>query len=324
MNKKCVIIFNLGGPDSEASIKPFLFNLFNDRFIINLPQPFRYFLAKYISFKRFKTAKEIYSFLGGKSPILDETKKQADKLEKLLGSEYKVFIAMRYWSPFIDDVLKEINTYNPDEIVILPLYPQYSTTTTLSFLDNSLKKIKYPTKVICCYYDHPSFIQAYSSRLKKVYEQAKRFGTPRVLFSAHGLPCEIIERGDPYERQINISANLIAKETGIKELDWLVCYQSKVGRKKWLEPSTEHEIKKAVIDKVPVIILPIAFVSEHSETLVELDIEYKQLADGIKYFRVPTISDDDIFIKGLADICKNGYCTKQICENKLCWKKLSN
>ena len=320
MTKKAVLLFNLGGPDSIKAIKHFLFNLFNDKCIINLPKPFRYLLAKYISYKRFKTAREIYSFLGGKSPILDETKKQANKLEKLLGQDYKVFISMRYWKPFIEDALKDIEKYNPDEVILLPLYPQYSTATTLSSFKSCITKIKYPTKIICCYYDHPDFIKSQAKLILKYYYQIEESNKIRILFSAHGLPYSFIEKGDPYEFQINKTATLISKEMKIENLDWRVCYQSKVGKKKWLEPSTESEIKQAVKDGVSLIIVPIAFVSEHSETLVELDIEYKNLAKGIKYFRVNTVSDDDTFINCLAKICIHGYSTSP-CAKELCWKK---
>ncbi len=325
-NKKIVILFNLGGPNSISAIKPFLFNLFNDRFIIDLPNPFRYFLAKYISHKRFKIAKEIYSFLGGKSPILEETQKQAEKLEKFLGNDYKVFIAMRYWKPFIEDTLKKVDNYSPKEVILLPLYPQYSISTTLSFIKSSIKKIKYKKRIICCYPNENSFIEAHSELIIKAYNKAKKFGKVRILFTAHGLPCDIIEKGDPYEWQVNLTAKLVVKKIAIDNLDWLVCYQSKVGKKKWLEPSTEFEITKAVKDKVNLILVPIAFVSEHSETLVELDIEYKKIASKIKYFRVPTLSCNDHFMKALSNLCFNNKPCRQVCpkEYKMCWRNLFN
>ncbi|MBQ4874626.1 MAG: ferrochelatase [Rickettsiaceae bacterium H1] len=325
MSRKAVLLFNLGGPDSVSAIKPFLFNLFNDKCIINLPQPFRYLLAKYISYKRFNTAKEIYSFLGGKSPILEETEKQAQKLEISLGKGYKVFIAMRYWKPFIGETLAKIDDYNPEELILLPLYPQYSTTTTLSSFKSCLKSIKYPVRTICCYYNNSNFIESHTNLVIKNYSEAKKFSKPRILFSAHGLPLDIIKKGDPYQWQVNVTAGLIVERAGINNLDWKVCYQSKVGRKKWLEPSTETEIKRAVKDKVPLVIVPIAFVSEHSETLVELDIEYKKSAEGIEYFRVPTLSEDENFINTLSEMCKEKVrikpCPKQY---KMCWQKCLN
>lgn len=321
--KKAVILLNLGGPDSIFSIKPFLFNLFNDKSIIDIKQPFRYFLAKYISYKRLSTAKKIYSYIGGKSPILEETKQQAKELEKCLGDEYKVFISMRYWKPFIEDIVQEIDKYKPEKVVVLPLYPQYSTATSLSSIKTCIKKIKYPKQIVCCYYNHPSFIESHYSLIMENYEKASKFGKPRILFSAHGLPISIIKKGDPYEWQINNTANLLVKRINISGLDWKVCYQSKVGKKEWLSPSTELEIVKARKNKVPLVIIPISFVSEHSETLVELDIEYKNLAGSSPYFRVPTLSVNHHFIKSLLEVCTTEKCQNECPKKyKMCWRNL--
>nr|WP_127463837.1 ferrochelatase [Wolbachia endosymbiont of Bemisia tabaci] len=196
--KKAVILFNLGGPDSLSAVRPFLFNLFYDRRIVNLPNPFRFLLAKFISKRRESTAQEIYEYIGGKSPILENTKAQADALELKLNQNrnhvYKIFICMRYWHPFADEVVKNVKQFEPDEIILLPLYPQYSTTTTLSSIENWQKnaKLECNTKTIHHYYDNEDFIEAHVNLTSKYYKLASKIGKPRVLFSAHSLPLSII------------------------------------------------------------------------------------------------------------------------------------
>jgi ferrochelatase len=301
--KKAVILFNLGGPDSLGSVKPFLFNLFNDKYIINLPHPFRYLLAKYIAFKRTPFAQEIYKHLGNKSPIVEETEKQSAALKEVLGKDYEVFIAMRYWHPFIEEILPQINSGEFDEAILLPLYPQFSTTTSLSSINSCIDKISIPKKIICCYYNNPLFIEASVDLVKKHYEKANKLAKPILLFSAHSLPVSIIKKGDPYEFQMQESAKNIVEGLNIQDLEWEVCYQSKVGKQKWLEPNTEEVIKK--YSDRPIVLLPIAFVSEHSETLVELDIEYGKLAKH--FFRVPTVSTHPKFIQCLAELCLENF-----------------
>lgn len=336
-SKTAIILFNLGGPDKQKSVKPFLFNLFNDKAIISLPQPFRFLLAKLISSKREKTAQEIYSNIGGKSPILDITKSQAEALEKELsydGKKYKTFICMRYWHPMSQDVVKKLKKYKPDQIIFLPLYPQFSTTTTQSSFNDFEKSLKaakiddIPVKKVCCYFDNEEFILSHAKLIKKALHKQNfiNLNDFRILFSAHGLPQKIIDAGDPYSFQVESTVekvmiklyDLLAKdrafnltgkgdEKNIKKIDWSVCYQSKVGPLKWTTPSLEDEIKRAAKDKKSPVITPIAFVSEHSETLVELDIEYKEIADEIgieKYTRVPALNIDGHYIKCLAKICK--------------------
>ncbi len=318
--KKAVILFNLGGPDSLDAVEPFLFNLFNDKNIITIPNPMRFFLAKLISGKRAPIAKEIYKNIGNKSPILEETEKQAVALEKALNSitnhqspiTYKTFISMRYWHPFSYETIEKVKEFNPDEIILLPLYPQFSTTTTKSSYDDWHKiskknGLKIPVKTICGYHLDEDFITAHSNIIKKSYEEIGNTKT-RILFSAHGLPEKIIKKGDPYQKQIEETAAAIVAKLSIENLDFVVCYQSRVGRLKWIDPSTEDEIKRAGVDSLEIIVVPIAFVSEHSETLVELDIEYKHLAkeSGVKnYYRVPTLGVDDNFIKTLVNVCIN-------------------
>ncbi|MGL9717804.1 MAG: ferrochelatase [Wolbachia sp.] len=328
--KKAIVLFNLGGPDSISAVRPFLFNLFYDKRIIDLPNPFRFLLAKFISAKRESTARKIYEQIGGKSPILENTKTQAEALERELnfchpssvtlesrrknwsraGKLTKVFTCMRYWHPFADEVVKNVKQFDPDEVVLLPLYPQYSTTTTLSSIENWQKNakkhgLKCNTKIIHHYYDNQDFVEAHVRLIAKYYKLASKVGKPRVLFSAHSLPLSVIEKGDPYALQVEETVKLIVERLNIKDLDWVICYQSKIGPVKWLEPSTESELSRAKVDCVPVVLSPISFVSEHSETLVELDMEYKAMIKDGYYFRVPTLSTDSLFIKCLVDLCIN-------------------
>lgn len=312
--KIAVVLMNLGGPDSLASVKPFLFNLFVDPAIINLPNPWRLILAWWISLKRNKEAQHIYQLIGGRSPILPETQKQADALEAKLNAQgtdrYKVFIMMRYWHPMAQETFNNVKNYQPTEVVLLPLYPQFSTTTTASSLkawdaENKKSPIKLNTRYICAYPLHPLFVHSHVKLLQESYQQATKYGSVRVLFSAHGLPKKIIERGDPYQKHIEESCRAIVDELGVKDLDWRICYQSKVGRLEWLSPSTESEIINAAKAEKVIIVVPIAFVSEHSETLVELDIQYKELAinAGAKeYVRVPALGTEENYVQMLSQL----------------------
>ena len=333
--KIAIILFNLGGPKNLKEVKPFLFSLFNDKAIIALSQPFRYLLANFISTRRENTAQEIYKLLGGGSPILQETAQQAQALEKSLnndrnGNIFKTIIAMRHTAPFAKDALKEAKEFNPDRIILLPLYPQFSTTTTGSSFkqwDLLMKKEKKkpPTDKICCYPNDLNFINAHCDLINKHIKNIKNISkSHRILFSAHGLPQKIVNKGDPYQWQIEENCKNIVENLNLERLDYKICYQSKVGPLKWLEPSLDSEIKKAAKDNKAIIIVPISFVSEHSETKVELDIEYKKLADGLgikEYIRIPTLSCDSNYIKSLKELClaklkedKNFYKSKT-CPN---------
>ncbi|WP_339633081.1 ferrochelatase [uncultured Sneathiella sp.] len=312
MAKKAIVLFNLGGPDKPASVEPFLFNLFNDPAIIRLPNPFRWLVAKLISRRRAPVAKEIYSYIGGASPILEQTKAQADALQASLETsgddEYKVFISMRYWHPFSNETAAEVRDWAPDEVILLPLYPQFSSTTTgSSFSDwqSEAKKagITLPTTSLCCYPMEEGFIAAYANQISEKLKEVPDGQPVRLLFSAHGLPQKIVDQGDPYQFQVEETAKRVAAKLDMPDLDWKVCYQSRVGPMKWLEPSTETEIHRAGEEKIGLVIVPIAFVSEHSETLVELDIEYAKLAKEkgvVGYYRVNTVGVHADFITGLA------------------------
>ena len=316
MTKTAIILCNLGGPGSLAEVEGFLFKLFYDPAIFRLPNPFRWMLAKYVAKKRCKTAQHIYAQMGGKSPILEQTLAQATSIEQACarlfapGDEARSFVVMRYTNPRSAQVAKEVMDYAPDKIVFVPLYPQYSTTTTASSLQEwrlEMSKLgnKVPISVLCCYPQAAGFIKAHAELLREQYAKVAA-KNPRILFSAHGLPQMVIKDGDPYQQQVTLTCAAIVKELGVSELDFQICYQSKVGRLQWLEPSTEHELVRAGAEGRGVIVVPVAFVSEHSETLVELDIEYAELAkqSGVPfYLRVPALGTHPEFINELAALC---------------------
>ena len=310
--KKAVILFNLGGPDKMENVEPFLFNLFNDPAILNLPSILRFPLAKLISNRRAPVAKKIYQELGGSSPILKLTKEQSNALETKLNnddnvSEYRCFIVMRCWHPRAEDVIKQVKIYDPDEVILMPLYPQYSAATSGSSLKewgDICKKNKFnaKTSTICCYPTDNNFILAHKNEIIKKINNLKNH---KLIFSAHGLPENNIKKGDPYQWQIEQSVNKIVESLKIKNLDWVLSYQSRVGPLKWIGPSTEDVIVENSKLEKHIVLVPIAFVSEHSETLVELDIEYKEIANknGCKnYTRVPALGTNKDFIKAMSGL----------------------
>ncbi|MBC8338659.1 MAG: ferrochelatase [Alphaproteobacteria bacterium] len=319
MERLAVVVFNLGGPDNPEAVEPFLFNLFNDPAIISLPGIFRNPLAKLISRRRGPVARDIYAEIGGKSPLLEETQAQAEALKNKLANlagDVRVFIAMRYWHPFSEEAAREVKAFEPDQVVLLPLYPQFSTTTTGSSLkawDRAAEAVglKAPSRAVCCYPFEPGYIRGQAELIRPAIEDAERqMGggkRARVLFSAHGLPEKVIARGDPYQWQIEQTSaavsDALAEALSRPDLDWAVCYQSRVGPLKWIGPSLEDELKRAGGDGAGVVVVPVAFVSEHSETLVELDIEYRAVAEELglpAYVRVPALAVQDDFIGGLA------------------------
>ncbi len=304
-----IILFNLGGPDTQQAVRPFLFNLFNDKAIIGAPQPFRYFIAQMISRSREKLAKANYALMGGGSPILPETCKQTEALElemakRVSNVTFRCFIAMRYWRPLIVQAAEAAIDWHATDAILLPLYPQFSTTTTGSALKAWTSICDLPASTVCCYPAGAAFAQAHADAILKAWRAGGSPAQPRVLFSAHGLPQSIVARGDPYQWQVEQSVAAVRKLLP-PEWDARICYQSRVGPMKWLAPSTEHEIKTAARDKVGVIVSPIAFVSEHVETLVELDLEYGALARGLQlpfYLRAETPGAAPRFIDALADL----------------------
>lgn len=308
-----VVLFNLGGPDDQASVKPFLFNLFNDPAIIGLPGLVRTPLARLISSRREAGAQANYALMGGGSPLLPETRRQAEALEAVLngrldGDTVRVFIAMRYWNPLTEETAAQVAAFGPDEVVLLPLYPQFSTTTTQSSLKAWAAAYAGPgvSRAVCCYPAATGWVEAQAQAIGEKLDEA--VGQPvRVLFSAHGIPEKLVTgKGDPYQEQIEttVAAVVAAIETRRGPIDHAVCYQSRVGPLKWLGPSTPDAIEQAARDGVGVVITPIAFVSEHIETLVELDIEYGELAHekgASPYLRAPAVGIEPLFIDALAD-----------------------
>ena len=321
MERIAVVLFNLGGPDSPAAVEPFLFNLFNDPAIIGLPGVFRWPLAKLISKRRAPVAREIYENLGGRSPLLPNTEAQAEALSAALNRasggapEWRCFIAMRYWHPFSRETAAAVTAWNPDLVILLPLYPQFSTTTSASSAAEWRRVagevgLAAPTRTVCCYPNETGFVDAVATKTADALNRVPAGLKTRVLFSAHGLPKKVVEAGDPYQWQVEQSAaaveeRLKATSAAAADCDFQVCYQSRVGPLEWIGPATEDEILRAGREGVAVVVVPIAFVSEHSETLVELDIEYRELAErnGVPaYIRVPTVDASAPFVAGLAGL----------------------
>ncbi len=330
MTKKAVILFNLGGPDKLESVEPFLFNLFNDPAIISIPTIFRYPLAKFISKRRAPIAKNIYKEIGNKSPILELTQEQGQKLEKNLleKGDYRCFVVMRCWHPRAVDVIKKVQQYNPEEIILLPLYPQFSASTSGSSITEwkhlcEKERYKIKTKIVCCYPTEKNFIESHANLIKKTIKNLEN-NNFKLLFSAHGLPENKIKKGDPYQWQVEQTVERIMRKLRDDNLDHIISYQSRVGPLKWIGPSTDEMIIKYSKENKGIVIVPVAFVSEHSETLVELDIEYKKLAEknGCSFYkRVPALGVEENFIKGLAELVlqtetKNEFFSSIKCPEK--------
>lgn len=326
MSRTAVVIYNLGGPDSPEAVRPFLKNLFSDPMILRVPGPVRWFLSWLISWRRTPVAQEIYAEIGGRSPILPETEKQGAALQKALGEEYRVFVAMRYWHPYADAVARDVAEWKPDRIVLLPLYPQFSTTTTESF-----NRIWYPaarsvglsvpTSEICCWPEADGFVSSVAAATDHAIEKLHAGSDFRVLFSAHGLPKKIVDGGDPYAYQVERTAAAVLSRMIDPNVDHIVCYQSRVGPLQWLQPYTEDEIKRAGGEGKALIVVPVAFVSEHSETLVELDIEYAELAEksGVsEYIRVPTVNATEAFIDALTKLVIAAPETGTVAGGEIC------
>jgi len=326
--KLAIVLFNLGGPDSPEAVEPFLRNLFGDPAILSLPSFVRTPLARFIAGRRAPIAREIYAKIGGRSPILEETLAQARALEKALGEhQTRVFIAMRCWKPFSDEAARAIKQWSADRVVLLPLYPQFSTTTSLSSLTDWRRAalaagITVPQSRVCCYPRLHGFIEALAGLTRETMAKARSGVSYRLLLSAHGLPQRIVGKGDPYQWQVEQTASALVEQLGMD--DGVVCYQSRVGPLKWIGPGTDAEIRRAGADGKGVIVVPISFVSEHSETLVELDMDYAKLAreSGVRdYLRVPTVGTRPQFIAGLAELVRQSLAQPQAAtcgEGRVC------
>jgi protoporphyrin/coproporphyrin ferrochelatase len=309
-----VVLFQLGGPDTLEAIEPFLFNLFCDPDIIDFPfaRIGRKPLAKLISSTRAKRVQHHYSVIGGGSPIRKFTEQQAAALESRLrkdGFDAHCFVAMRYWHPFTEEAIAQLQSAECDELVLLPLYPHYSSTTTGSSLNewNRLFHDDVATRVIESFYGDSMYL---SALVEKIDEALRRFAEPEtaeIVFSAHSVPVSVIEKGDPYQRQIEETVRLLMAR-GCWGNHYCLCYQSKVGASKWLKPSLHTTLRELAREQVEnVCIVPISFVSDHVETLAEINHEAREEARelGIKRFEMTAgLNTSRLFIDALAGLVK--------------------
>ena len=309
--KIAVVLFQLGGPDSQAAVEPFLYNLFCDPDIINFPGAFlaRKLIAKLISTTRSKVVGQHYAEIGGGSPIRRLTEQQARALEAALKPHISArsIVAMRYWHPNTTEAIAALDSQPYDELVLLPLYPHYSFATTRSSLNewNRQYKPTTPVKIIDHFYDHPDYIAAIVERINSVLAQIKRPDEIHLVFSAHGLPLALVEKGDPYPKQIEETVQLV-RELGAWPNPHVLCYQSRVGPQKWLQPSLTTTIEQMAHNGIKrLLVIPIAFLTEHIETLHEINIEAREEAEslGVTEFRMmPALNDSPLLIRALADL----------------------
>jgi protoporphyrin/coproporphyrin ferrochelatase len=313
-DKKGVILLNLGGPDSTEAVKPFLFNLFSDREIIKLgPWFLQKPLARLIASRRAGKAEEYYRQIGDGSPLLDLTMAQAEALEERLekeGKGFKAYVGMRYWHPFITDAVKEITDNGVTKLIALPLFPQFSRATTGSCFNElaraaAAQKEDVKISYIQSYYDHPLYIKALSETISEGLSSFTGVEEKdiSILFSAHALPQKFVDDGDPYVDQIKATISAVTDRLGIGS--WSLSFQSRSGPVKWIGPETKEVIKQLAAEGVEnLLIVPVSFVSDHVETLYEMDILYKELGSGlgIKIERAPSLNVLPVFIEALAEI----------------------
>jgi protoporphyrin/coproporphyrin ferrochelatase len=309
--KIAVVLFQLGGPDSQAAVEPFLYNLFCDPDIINFPGAFlaRKLIAKLISTTRSKVVGQHYAEIGGGSPIRRLTEQQARALEIALKPHISArsIVAMRYWHPNTAEAITALDSQPYDELVLLPLYPHYSFATTRSSLNewNRQFKPKTPVKLIDHFYDHPDYIAAIVERINSVLAEIKRPDEIHLVFSAHGLPLALVEKGDPYPKQIEETVQMV-RELGAWPNPHLLCYQSRVGPQKWLQPSLTTTIEQLAQSGIKrMLVIPISFLTEHIETLHEINVEAREEAEslGVTEFRMmPALNDSPLLIRALADL----------------------
>lgn len=317
MGQVGVLLLNLGGPEKLQDVRPFLYNLFSDPEIIRLPSPLLQApLAWLISTLRARKSQENYKKIGGGSPLRRITEAQAEALQAQLqaeGSPAKVYIGMRYWHPFTEEAIAHIKRDNIDELVILPLYPQFSISTSGSSFrllerlwesDATLQQMKYT--VVPSWYQNPEYLESMANLIGKTIDQLENPHQAHVFFSAHGVPVSYVEEaGDPYQREIEDCAALIMRRLN-RPNAYTLAYQSRVGPVEWLQPYTDEAIKELAQSGVKdLVVVPISFVSEHIETLEEIDMEYREVAKeaGIQTFaRVPAPDTDPIFVNALANL----------------------
>ncbi|MBL8643330.1 MAG: ferrochelatase [Rhodospirillaceae bacterium] len=331
-SRRAIVLCNLGGADGPESVRGFLFNLFSDRSILPFPAWLRIPLAALISTLRAPHTRKLYEKVGGRSILMDETRAQAAALETLAteaGWDVKVIIAMNYWHPLPAEAVADIRAWGADEVIVLPLYPQFSTTTSGSILEKLRAEAKHQgltakVHALCCYPRLGGFIDGMADLIAPALTQTVAAGErPRLLLSAHGLPEKTIACGDPYQWQVEQTASaihqaLIARDERWRDLDVVVCYQSRVGPVAWIGPSTESEIVRAGADGCAVVLAPIAFVSEHLETVVELDDELKRFAaqNGVRhYHRIAAIGRNAAFIGSLLTLAAAARAGGHICSD---------
>ncbi len=309
--KIAVVLFQLGGPDSQEAVEPFLYNLFCDPDIINFPGSFlaRKPLAKLISTTRSKKVRLHYAEIGGCSPIRRLTEQQARALEAALRPHISahVLVAMRYWRPNTMEAIAALETSPFDELILLPLYPHYSFATTTSSLKewNRLYKPSNPVHLIDHFYDHPDYIAGIVERVNSVLRQLPRPSDVHLVFSAHGLPLVLIEKGDPYPKQIEATVQMV-RDLGAWPNPHVLCYQSRVGPQKWLAPSLMGTIDELAREGVRrMLVIPISFLTEHIETLYEINIEAREHAESLgisDFYMMPALNDSPLLIRSLADL----------------------
>ncbi|PZO20339.1 MAG: ferrochelatase [Leptolyngbya foveolarum] len=317
MGRVGVLLLNLGGPEKPEDVRPFLFNLFSDPEIIRIPFPFlQKPLAWFISSRRAKTSQENYQQIGGGSPLRRITEEQGQALKEALaqkGQDSEVYVGMRYWHPFTAEAIDQIKQDGIQKLVILPLYPQYSISTSGSSFrqleqmwdeDDQLQAIDYT--LIPSWYARPGYVNSMANLIRTELDKLKNPNDAHIFFSAHGVPVSYVEEfGDPYQRQIEHCTDLIMQALG-RPNEHTLAYQSRVGPIEWLQPYTEDAIEELGAKETEnLVVVPISFVSEHIETLQEIDIEYRELAEesGIHNFhRVPALNTYDGFINDLADM----------------------
>lgn len=325
-----VVLFQLGGPDTQEAVEPFLFNLFADPDIINFPGAFlaRKTLARIISHTRAKTVRHHYAEIGGASPIRRLTQDQAEALEAALRPhiDARVVVAMRYWHPNTQDALTELESEDFDDLVLLPLYPHYSLATTRSSLKEWNRLSPYglapldggrksamqgkapdrglPLHLVDHFFDHPDYVAAVVERIEGALARLPDRDRVHLVFSAHGLPVSLVQQGDPYPEQVEATVKLV-RELGAWPNPHVLCYQSRVGPQKWLEPSLLGIIDSLGRNRARLLVIPISFLTEHIETLYEIDIEaraHAKAAGIMDFHMIPALNDSSLLVRALADL----------------------
>lgn len=314
-DRHALILLNMGGPDSLAAVRPFLYNLFSDRELIQLPagallqKPF----ARLISYFRAKKVVENYRAIGGKSPLLEWTQKQAEGIAQRLGKGVAPYVVMRYWHPLATAVLTQLKADGITSATVVSMYPHYTRATTGSSV-NDFKRAAaqvYPQlnyRVVEQWHDWPLYLDALANRVREGLESFHELmrDDVQILFSAHALPQKFIDRGDPYQQQVEETAKGVMERVG--DYAWTIAYQSRSGPVKWMEPGTEEEITRlAAAGHQSLLMVPVSFVSDHIETLEEIDMEYRELAVSagiVNFCRAPSLNDHDDFLAALAALVR--------------------